>query len=198
MKFGKLLKETTEGMGPEMEDLFVRYKELKKHLKAMKKQQKKDVDGETSLEDDDLVDASASGNHEQGDALSAEEMAFVNTLNEDLLRFNRFFIDKEEDSVIKLQALSDRIKGATGAEELQALKAELVDFHGEMVLLLHWSLLNYAAVVKILKKHGACLCRCQAANGCVKQCSKALCILCVLRLYITASSTPHISGESSA
>ncbi len=25
---------------------------------------------------------------------------------------------------------------------------------GEMVLLLHWSLLNYAAVVKILKKHG--------------------------------------------
>jgi hypothetical protein len=27
---------------------------------------------------------------------------------------------------------------------------------GEMVLLLHWSLLNYAAVVKILKKHGKC------------------------------------------
>jgi hypothetical protein len=25
---------------------------------------------------------------------------------------------------------------------------------GEMVLLLHWSMLNYAAVVKILKKHG--------------------------------------------
>ena len=27
-------------------------------------------------------------------------------------------------------------------------------YAGEMVLLLHWSLLNYAAVVKILKKHG--------------------------------------------
>ena len=25
---------------------------------------------------------------------------------------------------------------------------------GEMVLLLHWSMLNYTAVVKILKKHG--------------------------------------------
>ena len=25
---------------------------------------------------------------------------------------------------------------------------------GEMVLLLHWSMLNYAGVVKILKKHG--------------------------------------------
>ena len=28
-------------------------------------------------------------------------------------------------------------------------------FAGEMVLLLHWSMLNYTAVVKILKKHGA-------------------------------------------
>lgn len=33
--------------------------------------------------------------------------------------------------------------------QLTALKPQLVDFHGEMVLLLHWSLLNYAA--------GACL-----------------------------------------
>lgn len=36
---------------------------------------------------------------------------------------------------------------------LQGVKSRLVQFHGEMVLLLHWSLLNYAAVVKILKKH---------------------------------------------
>jgi hypothetical protein len=38
-------------------------------------------------------------------------------------------------------------------DALQASKAALVQFHGELVLLLHWSLLNYAAVVKILKKH---------------------------------------------
>jgi hypothetical protein len=146
---------------------------------------------------------------------------------QDLCRFNRFFMDKEEDAVIKLQALADRIAGAQGSEnDAQELKAALVDFHGEtpalwaglwatrllcwpqacaelfacwgwphlprpvstlmgwstgdclcgdcvmgawfmadvcaavfscageMVLLLHWSLLNYAAVVKILKKHG--------------------------------------------
>lgn len=150
MKFGKLLKETTEGMGPEMTDLFVRYKELKKYLKAMKKQ-KQPV--EAAKEQDE--EASHSGNQELApeQALSPEETAFVNMLNEDLLRFNRFFIDKEEDSVIKLQSLADRIAAASSAEQLQALKAELVDFHGEMVLLLHWSLLNYAAVVKILKKH---------------------------------------------
>jgi len=57
-------------------------------------------------------------------------MLMVNGL-QDLLRFNQFFIDQEEDSVIKLQALSDRIMGAHAAQELQALKAELVDFHGD-------------------------------------------------------------------
>ena len=30
---------------------------------------------------------------------------------------------------------------------------DLADLHGEMVLLIHWSMLNYAAVCKILKKH---------------------------------------------
>ena len=28
-----------------------------------------------------------------------------------------------------------------------------VDFHGELLLLLHWSLLAYTGLVKILKKH---------------------------------------------
>jgi hypothetical protein len=37
--------------------------------------------------------------------------------------------------------------------ELEKLRNEMVDFHGELVLLLHWSLVNYAAVAKILKKH---------------------------------------------
>jgi hypothetical protein len=39
----RCLQETTEGMGPEMTDLFVRYKELKKYLKAMKKQKQPGV-----------------------------------------------------------------------------------------------------------------------------------------------------------
>jgi hypothetical protein len=35
----------------------------------------------------------------------------------------------------------------------QVLRAALVDVHGQLVLLLHWSLLNCAALLKILKKH---------------------------------------------
>lgn len=41
-------------------------------------------------------------------------------------------MDKEEDAVIKLQALADRIASAQGrADDTQDLKAALVDFHGE-------------------------------------------------------------------
>jgi SPX domain protein involved in polyphosphate accumulation len=36
---------------------------------------------------------------------------------------------------------------------MQVLRAHCVDLHGELVLLLHWSLLNFAAVLKIVKKH---------------------------------------------
>ena len=35
--------------------------------------------------------------------LSPEELEFLSALNEDLRRINSFFIDKEEDAVIKLQ-----------------------------------------------------------------------------------------------
>lgn len=40
-----------------------------------------------------------------------------------------------------------------GDKALSELKARLVDFHGSCVLSLHWSLLNYGAINKILKKH---------------------------------------------
>lgn len=46
-------------------------------------------------------------------------------------KFNQFFIEKEEDSVIKLQELSDRVKDVSNTEELQALWQQFVDFHGE-------------------------------------------------------------------
>ena len=39
-------------------------------------------------------------------------------------------------------------------EHLISFSRKLTHCAGEMVLLLHWSLLNYTAVVKILKKHG--------------------------------------------
>lgn len=98
---------------------------------------------------------------------------------QDLNKLNEFFMNREEDIVIRLQDLEDRSSSISTPEEQQHLKSAFVKLHGEyvssgiawllaaflganaavactgeMVLLLHWSLLNFAAVVKILKKHG--------------------------------------------
>lgn len=66
--------------------------------------------------------------------LSAEEESFLALLNEDLSNFNDFFIEKEEDSVIRLQSLTDELTSSRvfkDEEQMQQLKARLVDFHGE-------------------------------------------------------------------
>ena len=80
--------------------------------------------------------------------------------------------------MIKLQDISDQLNQRDASkEELGRIKSRLVDFHGEgwslnaelkihmlkllhiprltgeLVLTLHWSLINYSAIVKILKKH---------------------------------------------
>ena len=47
--------------------------------------------------------AGSSGGSGGDQKLSPEEQQFFSALNEDLNRFNSFFIDKEEDAVIKLQ-----------------------------------------------------------------------------------------------
>ena len=55
-------------------------------------------------------------------------------------------------SVSPLQAVLTLPSQADAAAREKALR-DLADLHGEMVLLIHWSMLNYAAVCKILKKH---------------------------------------------
>jgi hypothetical protein len=56
----------------------------------------------------------------------------VAALNEDLNRFNNFFIDKEENAVIKLQDMSDQLLNQQATrEDLLRIKQRLVDFHGE-------------------------------------------------------------------
>ena len=90
--------------------------------------------------------------------LTAEEQEFITTLNEELNKFNNFFMEKEEEHVINLRNYEDRAhrllsKEEAEVERLQCLVQELTQLHGDMVMLLNWSMLNYAALVKILKKH---------------------------------------------
>lgn len=99
--------------------------------------------------------------------LSAEEVDFIHLLNAELEKFNTFFIEKEEEYVIRLQELKERCEKlkekssrstaqdseSSLNEEMINIRKEIVNFHGEMVLLVNYSSLNYTGLVKILKKH---------------------------------------------
>lgn len=87
------------------------------------------------------------------DALTEEETEFVQALSDTLNQLNDIYIEKEETSVIRVERLESELSTATTAEQLNELHKQFVDFHGEVLLLVHWSILAYTATVKILKKH---------------------------------------------
>lgn len=138
MKFAKLLQsfeETSEeGEG------FLQYKPLKKLLKKAVAAQ-----NDLPLGKDQL---------ESPRKLLQEEQEFVTALNNNVARINTYFMEKEEDAIIYLQALEDRLAQAGKDKRAkEEIRKELIDFHGEMVLQLHNTMINYAAIAKILKKH---------------------------------------------
>lgn len=133
MKFGRLLKTTSLDL-PEMEALFSVYKSLKKQVKRLPFKDQLGQQG--TLE-----------------TLSEEEANFVKALSDTLHQLNEMFLEKEENSVIRVERLEHELAAATGPEQLNALHKDFVDFHGEVLLLVHWSILAYTATVKILKKH---------------------------------------------
>ncbi|XP_010908689.1 SPX domain-containing protein 4 isoform X2 [Elaeis guineensis] len=144
MKFGKDFRNHLEDTLPDWRDKFLCYKPLKKLIKHIPP---------------DPVDAGA-----QGPWVGLEEW-FVRILNEELDKFNDFYVDKEEDFVIRLQELKERIERVRASknkafasesefsEEMLEIRKAFVTIHGEMVLLKNYSSLNFAGLVKILKKY---------------------------------------------
>jgi hypothetical protein len=98
-------------------------------------------------------------------SVTAERRNFVKTLNDEMKKFNAFFMNAEEDLVMRERALGEQfhalVDKETGAVKKDTYTSEahkktskaFADFHGELVLLEHWTSLNYTALVKILKKH---------------------------------------------
>ncbi|XP_024526864.1 SPX domain-containing protein 1 [Selaginella moellendorffii] len=186
MKFGKRLQQQIEETLPEWQDKFLSYKQLKKRLKLIaaecftdhpfgghQEQQQRRRPANSSNESSGSVTGPAASNadrqfqeNEEGRGLTSQEVEFIRLLNLELEKFNAFFIDKEEEYVIRLQELKERIERArvenaesslSGGpyfdEEMLNIWKDLVTFHGEMVLLENYSSLNYTGLVKILKKH---------------------------------------------
>ncbi|KAK6162557.1 hypothetical protein DH2020_002398 [Rehmannia glutinosa] len=95
------------------------------------------------------------------------EAEFMYLLNNEIDKFNAFFMEQEEDFVIRHKELPQRIQkvidkwGPNGTqpsemeykEEMAKIRKEIVNFHGEMVLLMNYSNVNYTGLAKILKKY---------------------------------------------
>ncbi|OIW00965.1 hypothetical protein TanjilG_10043 [Lupinus angustifolius] len=146
MKFGKRLKKQIEESLPEWRDNYLCYKEMKKLVK--------------------LISASPMFMNGSLEYYKVEA-EFVYLLNNEIDKFNGFFMEKEEDFIIRHEELQQRIKRVVELwgpnsnnpsevdynEEMAKIRRAIVDFHGEMVLLVHYSNINYTGLAKILKKY---------------------------------------------
>ncbi|CAN6445764.1 unnamed protein product [Victoria cruziana] len=146
MKFGKRLKRQIEETLPEWRDKFVSYKDLKKRVRLIS----------ATFEEEANGDGPASSGCASR-RVSADEEEFIFLLNSEIEKFNAFFLEQEEEFVIRQKELQERIQnlmatlGPSGSrmsesqykEEIGKLRKEMVNFHGEMVLLENYSSLNY-------------------------------------------------------
>ncbi|WVZ58778.1 hypothetical protein U9M48_009009, partial [Paspalum notatum var. saurae] len=169
MKFGKRLQKQVEESLPEWRDKFLAYKRLKRLLRLV------------------VVSTAAASSSSSPRRISgiagavAAEAAFVRLLDAEVDRFNAFFMEQEEDFVIRHRArtrvhivriiyasmveLQETVKKAaqdaarrpSSETELsltmRRVRKEIVDLHGEMVLLLNYSAINYTGLAKIVKKY---------------------------------------------
>uniref|UniRef100_A0A0D9VDH1 SPX domain-containing protein n=1 Tax=Leersia perrieri TaxID=77586 RepID=A0A0D9VDH1_9ORYZ len=156
MKFGKSLSSQILEMQQEWRDNFLSYKYLKKRLNLIclaagagageRLSKRRRVGGGTAV--------TAAAVEVAGIGMTAEQAGFVALLDAELDKFNFFFLEKEEEYVIKQKELRERMPSAdASAEEVMRVRKEIVDLHGEMVLLENYSALNYTGLVKILKKY---------------------------------------------
>ncbi|KAJ6912963.1 hypothetical protein NC651_015437 [Populus alba x Populus x berolinensis] len=166
MKFGKSLSNQIEETLPEWRDKFLSYKELKKRLKLIEPNNNtsKNIGDSRPMKKPRLSAASADaggGDCTEGGgadskevSMTREEIDFIKLLEGELEKFNSFFVEKEEEYIIRLKELQDSVaKAKNSNEEMIIIRKEIVDFHGEMVLLENYSALNYTGLVKILKKY---------------------------------------------
>ncbi|KAF9668793.1 hypothetical protein SADUNF_Sadunf14G0040300 [Salix dunnii] len=146
MKFGKRLKNQVQETLPDWRDKYLSYKELKKLVRLISS-----------------APPFSYGSTEYGNA----EAEFVRLLNSEIDKFNTFFMEQEEDFIIRHEELKQRIQkvidtlGPSGSQpseaaykdEMRKIRKNIVNFHGEMVLLENYSNINYTGLAKILKKY---------------------------------------------
>lgn len=104
MKFGKSLSNQIEETLPEWRDKFLSYKDLKKRLKLIEPKA-----GENRAKRPRLGDCTDGGGGAEEETVAAEmtkeESDFIELLEAEIEKFNGFFVEKEEEYIIRLKVI---------------------------------------------------------------------------------------------
>ncbi|GLJ40796.1 hypothetical protein SUGI_0843830 [Cryptomeria japonica] len=148
MKFGKWFEFLLQHNLPEWRDRYISYTFLKKRIKLIEATR------------NDIIGADSNQ-----DFLDRYEVDFINLINVEMDKINKFMEEKSREWHLRLQTLKERIEkvknGYTQAmvmssherEEVVLLGKDLVNLHGELVLLENYNLWNFTGLRKILKKY---------------------------------------------
>lgn len=108
MKFGKSLSNQIEQTLPEWQDKFLSYKELKKRLKLIPSKTGDRPAKRLRFDDEFSV------------GMSKEEINFIQLLEDELEKFNNFFVEKEEEYIIRLKVTLSNL--------ILFIRSQLIDF----------------------------------------------------------------------
>lgn len=103
MKFGKSLSNQIDETLPEWRDKFLSYKGLKKKLKLIEPKRPSSSAGEeVRAKKKQKLDSELADGRE---AMTEAEANFVKLLEDELEKFNAFFVEKEEECIIRLKVI---------------------------------------------------------------------------------------------
>ncbi|PAN44210.1 hypothetical protein GQ55_9G024100 [Panicum hallii var. hallii] len=158
MKFGKDFRNHLEETLPAWRDKYLAYKALKKLIKNLRPPEPAAPPLPPPPAAEGPGDGAGQGNVALGNW-------FARILDMELHKLNEFYMEREEWYVIRLQVLKERIERVKAkkndaftsrsefTEEMLEIRKDFVIIHGEMILLQTYSSLNFAGLVKILKKY---------------------------------------------
>lgn len=155
MKFAAILRENSEFL-PDSQDLFTRYKSLKKSLK--RRLGGEGIDSISSEAAEGSESSCETHAHCLAEVSSHTllEQEFVAALMADIKSLNDQFIEREELAVINLGEVETKSKKALESKDIDSLmkaRGSVISLQCQLTLLKHWSILGYTSLVKILKKH---------------------------------------------
>lgn len=100
MKFWKSLRNLIEETLPDWRDKFLSYKDLKQQLNLIYPKE-----GDRPIKRPRLAGGEVDGRDDDEEAVAKEVTDFVELLEKEIEKFNRFFEDKEEEYVMRSKVI---------------------------------------------------------------------------------------------